>query len=42
VASLPETIRGFDTVKDLAAEQAREKEAVLLEEFRAQTVAAGR
>ncbi|WP_448628204.1 indolepyruvate ferredoxin oxidoreductase family protein [Geodermatophilus sp. URMC 64] len=39
VASLPETIRGFDTIKDEAAQRAEEKQAVLLEEFRALTVA---
>ncbi|MCR9097096.1 MAG: indolepyruvate ferredoxin oxidoreductase family protein [bacterium] len=34
IASIPEHIRGFDTVKDAQAEAAKEKEVALLEAFR--------
>jgi indolepyruvate ferredoxin oxidoreductase len=37
LASLPDTIRGFDTVKDESARQAAEKQAFLLDELRQRT-----
>ena len=37
LAELPDTIRGYDTIKDGAAVQADEKRALLLREYRGQT-----
>jgi indolepyruvate ferredoxin oxidoreductase len=37
LAGLPDTIRGYDTIKDEAAAQAKEKERLLIREYRGAT-----